>query len=269
MSEREQRELTLSERQGTIGGIPVVFLDGEQSCDVAHGALAAADERAPTPRRREGTARHNEVDSFIAHVKRFAGADSVVFADVAAMRLTAIFDYHPAGAAIRKPNDNDGRASWCKHRSTYEATRSSEWLAWSAIDGKMMAQDDFGDFIEAHLEDLASGEKGEGFPAPMAILELARDLRIHVKGRFERKLDPRTGDHSLVCRQETESTSTSIPRAFLVGLRVFEGSSPYRLEARMRVHLGMLKGCAQVIIQVFVNSPAAADDGAVMTFMFA
>ena len=64
---------------------------------------------------------------------------------------------------------------------------------------------------------------------------MARDLQIHTRGTFTKKLHPTTGDFALVCKQETEASSTPIPRAFLVALPVFEGGPLYQLEARIRM----------------------------------
>jgi uncharacterized protein YfdQ (DUF2303 family) len=101
-----------------------------------------------------------------------------------------------------------------------------------------MTQSAFADWIDQNMEDLTS-ERGKetGFPPPVAVLEMARSLQIHTKGRYERQINPTTGDHSLVCKQESESSSTPIPRAFLLALPVFEGGEFYRVEARIRLQM--------------------------------
>jgi uncharacterized protein YfdQ (DUF2303 family) len=97
-----------------------------------------------------------------------------------------------------------------------------------------MSQEAFADFIDEHFPDLI-GE--EGFPQPMAILEMARNLTINTRGTFTKQLHPTTGDINLVCRQETESTSTVVPRAFLLAIPVFIGGERWRVEARVKVRV--------------------------------
>src|SRR5678816_3485771 len=51
------------------------------------------------PNRREGTAAHQALASFIEHANRFKAENSVIWADAANRRLVSVLDYHPAGAA--------------------------------------------------------------------------------------------------------------------------------------------------------------------------
>ena len=188
---------------------------------------------APAPRRRMGTAMHQELESFVEHVKRFASTSSVIWANVETVMLTAVFDYHPP----RVQGDDKSPAAWCQHRAVYVCPKAPAWLRWMAANDRWMTQEVFAAFIEDLLDDLTSGKDGDAYPAPIAVLEMARGLQLHTKGRFSRKLDPRSGDYSIICQQETESSSTEIPRAFLVALPVFVGGELYRIEARVRCRI--------------------------------
>lgn len=57
------------------------------------------DARLDHPERRIGTAHLTDLESFIAHVNRFKGASSAVFADITptAPKLVAVLDYHDEG----------------------------------------------------------------------------------------------------------------------------------------------------------------------------
>jgi uncharacterized protein YfdQ (DUF2303 family) len=186
--------------------------------------LEALDARRPGPHRRSGTTKLTEVDSFIAFLKRWGGSQTVVYADTAALSLTAVLDDHPEGAST----------AWRQHRAVYSCPRAAEWLAWTGQADQPMSQTAFADWIEARLEDLAIGE---GMPKPTELLTMARDLTIRTKGTFERRVNPTTGDFTLVNKNETEVGSTVIPRAFLVAIPCFEGGDRYRIEARVRFTL--------------------------------
>lgn len=212
-------------------GIAVVLLNKDQRLEVPEELMDKLEERLPKPRRRVGCAVHQEMASFINHVLRFKHDDSAIFADVREETLTAIFDYHPANA-----DHTDAR--WAEHRSQYTCPLSPEWLAWTSKDRKTMRQDDFGDFLEEYLHDMTSGPD---YPTPIDLLEMAREMRIHTQGRYERKLDKTSGESTLVCTTETGASSTKVPRAFLIAIPVFLGGTVYKIECRMqlRMHDGM------------------------------
>jgi uncharacterized protein YfdQ (DUF2303 family) len=206
--------------------------EGTRRVRLASDILAELDKRLPGPTRREGTVLVTEVASFIDFVKRFGGDNTIVYADTKALGFTAVLDDHPAGAA---PMTDAGFAAWRKHRATYSCPRSPEWITWTANDGRALKQDEFADFLEGRLEDMIAAE---GFPKPIDVLGVARQLHIKTKGTFQREVNPTNGDHILVNKQETETGSTVIPRAFLIAVPVFEGGDRYQVEARVRFAIG-------------------------------
>jgi uncharacterized protein YfdQ (DUF2303 family) len=197
---------------------------GGSSVVLAKDLLDALDARRAGPHRRQGTTKLTEVDSFIAFLKRWGSTDTVVYADTAALSLTAVIDDHPAGDA----------SAWRGHRAVYSCPRAAEWIAWTGQADTPMTQTAFADWIEARLEDLVAGD---GMPKPTELLTMARDLTIRTKGTFERKINPTNGDSVLVNKNETEIGSTVIPRAFLVAIPPFEGGPRYQIEARVRFTL--------------------------------
>lgn len=220
----------ISKTMTTIDGIPVL-VDGDQ-VHILNNVLEIADKRGAAPRRRKGTSNHSELASFIEHIIRFKDADSAVFADTGAVRMTAVLDYHQAGA--------DKPPRWGEHRSVYVCPLSEQWRLWTANNGVKLAQDAFAQFIEDNMQDLAS-PTGNGddkdFPMPSDVLTMARNLVIQSKGEFSRSINPTTGESSLVCKNENVTGSTKIPRAFLIGIPVFEAGAMYRVEARMRMDM--------------------------------
>jgi uncharacterized protein YfdQ (DUF2303 family) len=226
------------DRVGLPGAkIPVALIseaddDGSPitSIEVLTGVIEEMDKRAPGPRRRTGSVRLTDEDSFIAFVNRWGTAASVIYADTAALAFTAVLDDHLDG------QDIDG-ARWREHRATYACPRSPEWQAWTANDEKWLTQTAFADFIEARLEDMV---KADACAAPLDVLQMARQLHIRTKGEFRREVNPTTGDSILVNKTETETGSTVIPRAFAIAIPVFEGGERYQIEARVR--FGFVEG---------------------------
>lgn len=217
-----------------VAGIPVIITPAGNA-RVINEALEYADARADKPRRRKGTATHQELASFIDHVNRFKDTNSAVFADTSDVTLTAVLDYHEAGTALA------AQPRWGQHRSVYECPLSTQWQLWTAANGVKMKQDAFAQFIEDNMQDLTSptgNGEDKDLPMPSEVLTMARNLVINSKGVFSRAINPTTGDSSLICKNESDpATSTRIPRAFLLGIPVFEAGRGYRVEARMRMDM--------------------------------
>lgn len=212
--------------------IPVALVRQGESLQPMERVLQIHDERAEAPRRRKGTATFAELASFIDHVNRFKDESSVIFADVTNCDLTAVLDYHLAGAK--------SSPRWGQHRSVYASKLSPQWELWTQHDGQKMVQDVFAQFIEDHMDDLRA-PTGNGadkdLPMPSDVLTMARNLVVKTKGEFSRSFNPTTGESSLVNKYENETTSTKIPRAFLIGIPVFEAGALYAVEARLRLDM--------------------------------
>lgn len=199
---------------------------------VLEDATQAFAELAPGPQRRTGSAKLTDEDSFIAYLKRWGGARTVIYADTAALGFTAVLDDHPEG---------DSATAWRQHRATYACPRSPEWTAWTAIDGKPMTQIQLADFVEARLEDLVTLKDG---PSPLEVLAISRALTIKTKGTYQREINPTNGDRILVCKTETDTGSTIIPRAFAIAIPVFDGEA-VRHHVEVRVRLEVVEGVPQ------------------------
>lgn len=213
--------------------IPVFLETGDGLTRVVAGkeALELLDSRLPGPRRREGAVRLTEVLSLIDYVNRYGDSNTVVYANTKELAFTAVLDEHPPGPGA--PKAGVGTA-WRKFRALYACPRSSEWIAWTQCDGAQMKQEQFADFLEARLEDMAAID---GYPKPIEVLAVARQLNIRTKGEFRREINPTNGDAILVCKSETDTGSTQIPRAFAIVIPVFEQGARYQVEARVRFAL--------------------------------
>lgn len=222
--EAAQASVEIDKRHAAINGVPVGLINGDLR--VLTSVLEAEDARAAAPRRLRGTAKHTTLESFIGHVDRFKDEHSALWADDNS--ITCIFDYH----APRSPR-------WGQHRAIYTAPLSPQWKLWTGAADKLMSQDAFGDLLDLNLGDIAAPQNEEdrqkGFASPSVLANIARSLQITARKFHERKLNPSTGEQTLVFREEHEESSTKIPPGFLLGIPVFVDGKLYRVEARLRI----------------------------------
>lgn len=212
----------------------------------AHGIKAFLDEYLERPERRTGTAVLEELASFIAHVKRFADEDSVVFAKRQPPGLLAVLDYHEMGAI--------GAPRWGQHRAFYAFPLADEWKAWLAANGpgKAMTQAAFAEFIESRIVDVrdpeAMGENtrarlasiGATAAPPWRLLNLSRGLAIRAGVSVQNVVNLATGEAQIeyvTTHQDANGRALDVPSAFVIAIPVFQRGTPYEIAVRLRYRL--------------------------------
>ncbi|WP_380873627.1 hypothetical protein ACFB49_42780 [Sphingomonas sp. DBB INV C78] len=201
------------------------------------------------PRDRRGTANLTSLDSLIAHVNRFHDDDSVIFAsdDRSSPSLTAVLDYHRAGAAA------DPRFG--RHRSHFAFPLSDEWKAWVAQNAKPMKMAEFAAFLEDRIidvlylipdedevsEDLQKYINALGGNAliatPQKLVELSRGLQVYESSAVREAVKLESGEGQISFSVEHTDGSGAplrVPSLFLIGIPVFRNGHPYRIAARLR-----------------------------------
>jgi hypothetical protein len=197
-------------------------------------ALARARRLAedPGPDRREGTAAHQALSSFIEHLKRFKESKAtVVWANPTHRQLVGVLDYHEDGGAPR----------WGKHRSIYPCPLSEAWTAWGGEKGLTLTQDQFAELLDVRDAELHEGAFGDGLqrgkvaPSPAELVTLATTLETfsHLTAKREREASGRTK----VTFSQADGVAGTVapPAAFLINVRVFEDAAPQVLQVRLRV----------------------------------
>lgn len=220
----EQRLQVIAETDPTH--VPV-FVDGSGQVRFAREVADAIASARTAPPRRSGNLWLTELDSFIGAVNRWKTKNTVVLADSKSFGLTAVYNAAPEGG-------DASAAGWGDDLAHYTCPRSDEWKAWTEREGKPMNQEAFANFVDERLADLTSSK---GYPAPLEVLEMARNLLVRQQGTFQRTIDPTTGTGTLICKTEHGAESTKIHRAFMLALSVFEGGQKYGVEARVRFSL--------------------------------
>lgn len=196
------------------------------------------------PLRRTGTATFFDTKSLIAFVNRFAGEQSVVFADPndELPSFTAVIDYH-------EQSENAAEANWLGHRGIYQPRFSDEWEAWREKDGETMAQGDFAAFVEDRIQDVTvphlDDDKLNAFAQlvqgkwaePSDLINVSRSLAISVETRIKNAVTLNTGEIKLVF-EETQTNGAGAPvsvaNLFMLAIPVFYGGPAYRIPVRLR-----------------------------------
>lgn len=224
-------DISIDDNEGNEASIPVRLVErgpGQITVEVMRDVIDEAERQSTGPRRRAGTVELGALDSLIDYVNRFKAEqddETVAFAPINPPGVTVIFDYHGHGS---------GAPGWCGDRAVYKCPLSRQWQLWCKAEGVGFSQLQFGELIEANEVDLY-GDDQLGLASAAKMLETARNLIIRQAGKYERKINPTTGEGTLISVEEHGSESTKIPRAFGLAIPVFEGSDvKYAIECRLR-----------------------------------
>ncbi|MFE5591485.1 DUF2303 family protein [Streptomyces sp. NPDC056549] len=177
-----------------------------------------------TPARKSGNTTVRDAFSFDAYFSKHADDDAEVYADADRLTVTAVLDAHTATAA-----------RWSGHRLTLSLRKTKAWEQWISLDGKLLGQEQFAEFLEDHLPELLE-------PSAATMLEIAQSIQAATKVDFQSGTRLATGERQFKYVENTTAKAgqrgdLTIPETFVVGLVPFEGSDGYRLTARLRYRI--------------------------------
>jgi uncharacterized protein YfdQ (DUF2303 family) len=192
--------------------------DGARTVDLT------GPEYTGIPDRKQGVTVVRDAVSFHAYFDKHHDDDTEIFADAEALTVTAVLDAHTADTA-----------RWSGHRLTLRLRETDAWKQWLTLDGKLMAQEPFAEFLEDHLPELLE-------PSAADMLEIAQSIQGTTKAEFQSGTRLATGQRQLAYVETTTAKAGSkgqltIPETFTVGLVPFEGSEGYKLTARLRYRI--------------------------------
>lgn len=190
------------------------------------GAIATVEHLRDAPLARRGTVAHYEALSFARFVNRFKSQRTVIFADQIGRKFTAALDYHPK-------NTEPSAAGWDLFRTDLTLKHTKSWSEWSAVSGQAMTQEDFAQFLEDHIPDIA-------VPEGAKLVEIARTLEAKTDVQFESHIRAQNGAHRFVYLETVNATAQGtfeIPQDFTLILQPFEGSKQYEVKARFRYRI--------------------------------
>lgn len=177
------------------------------------------------PSRKSGTTVVRDAASFSAFWDKHADEHSEVYADVDRLSVTAVLDA-----------DTVAKARWGGHVLQLSLRETDAWKEWARLDGKLIGQEQFAEFIEDHLPEILK-------PTAADMLEIAQSIEGTSTAEFQSGTRLATGQRALkyvetVTTKAGQKGDLVIPETFVVGLLPFEGlTEGYQVTARLRYRI--------------------------------
>jgi uncharacterized protein YfdQ (DUF2303 family) len=188
----------------------------------------------PRPQRKRGTVVFHDAASLGDYVTTHRIAGTAVYADVRDGEVVAVVNGHqPQPEAVT--DEHSGFPGWGDHRAQLDLRHSHEYKAWTARNGKLTGQVDFAEFLEDNYLDIVN-------PDHATMLEIAQSIEATSNGVFKSKQRLTDGQVALRYEETVDARAgqkgdLQIPETFQVALRVFEGTDPVTLDARLRYRI--------------------------------
>lgn len=203
------------------------FVEGVAFLPQMGSRLESLEKFSATPKRKRGTTTVYDVASLNALLNSNNDGDitRVIYVnrDLTRPSVTAILNDHgPAGPG------------WRDFRVALEFRITPQWAKWSGIDGRMMPQEAFAEFIEDNLGDVAD-------PAGATMLEIATYLEATRTTNFKSAMRLSSGAiqfHNLENMDAKVGVGKiEVPETITLGLSPFVGVPFYKIPARFRYRL--------------------------------
>ena len=172
------------------------------------------------------------------HVVVFDAASfNMVLADNADAGNIAIYiDRNPTKPAVVAVLNGHGKGGpgWGDFRASIEFRPTPQWAKWTGIDGKMMPQTQFAEFIEDNLADIAE-------PVGARMLEIATHLEATRTVNFKSAVRLSNGAVQFHNNEDTEAKVSAgkidVPETFVLALAPLQGLPLYKVPARFRYRI--------------------------------
>lgn len=165
-------------------------------------------------------ARNTEGEDIVEPEYGFGAGELELWADIDQRRITAILD---------------GNNGLREHTATLQLRLSREWTEWAAVDGKLLKQAEFAQFLEDHISTI-------GHPAGGILLDVAQTLQATTSTQFKQQAILANGQRQFRWEETVEaragqSGELQIPNELVLVLRPFQGSDPVQITARFRFQI--------------------------------
>lgn len=203
------------------------------------------DEYKLAPWRKSGSTSLHTCAAFISWTNNHATNSTVIFADAPSLRFTSVIDYHAGSDNV------ETGAAFGRFRAVYSCPTSIEWSAWTKADGKMMSQQEFAEFLEDRVLDIAQVAL-EDLPlrvrdaiqqlqskvaGPAEVMALSRGLAVNIKEKAEVKYDPSSGQRTVrfdETHRDSNGVAIKIPDLFVIKVPIFLEGAVYTIPVRLR-----------------------------------
>ncbi len=184
------------------------------------------DEYREHPRQTKGQFRLRTAGSLVDYLSKHELPQTEIWADLDTSRITAVIDAHQGAG---QP------AGFGHHRAILQLVHTPAWTAWDGINGRLLSQVEFSEFIEQRTIDFVD-------PAGADVLELAQSFQAARSGRFESSQRLNSGETNLVWKEDVQATagksgSIAIPDILELALVPYEGGAAYKVRARLRYRI--------------------------------
>lgn len=200
----------------SVGETPIVIVPEDYR-------VADLEHHLPTPTRKRGTTTLRDVKSFVAVVNADKQSGTRLYGNYTTPGFAAVF------------NDNGSYTpGWQDHKAVFNCPVSTEWTTWLKNSGNKMNQEQFAQFIEDNLPDIA-------VPPAADMLEISRTLEAKKKVNFASGIRLANGQNQLTYEEEISGTAAKgqiqVPEEFTIGIPVLEGGIKYAVTARLRYRI--------------------------------
>lgn len=240
------RQFEISQESGHIADIVAVPKDYELK-----STKSFIDETLPAPRRRRGTSNHTTPDSLSAHISRYKSETTVLFADFKTTRLTAVYNYNPAGG-------KEASALFGDHRAVLNLEKSEELKKWQEFCAESKTSEQMSFFFEERavdlidLSDVPEGHQsrierinkiGGIVAAPNAITKIIPTLKIVETSVVQNTVSISSGESDIIYKNEHSASNgqgekMTVPGWFLIAIPLFKkgffDTIPVRLRYRKK-----------------------------------
>lgn len=195
----------------------------------ANGAVQTIDLTGPRYTghldRKVGGTTVRDAASFLTYYAKHHDESTEVYSDVEALSVTAVLDAHAAD-----------EARFGEHRLILSLRRTKAWQQWLALDGKLVEQDTFANFLEDQLPYLVD-------PDAATMLEIAQSIKATTKAEFQSSSRLQSGERKFSFVEDTKASAgakgdLAIPETFKIAVPPFEGADAYSMTARFKYRLG-------------------------------
>lgn len=200
----------------------VVYVEADGS---GGSHIVDTDRYAEHPRHIEAKRVVGDAESFVRYVtKHVVDGHTEVYADVPSSSVVAVLDSHDAG-----------QGGWQKHTARLELRKTKSWEAWEKVDGVLLQQTEFAEFIEQQALDVRS-------PETAVLIEIAQSFQAKTSVDFEggERLDSgqvRLEYKETVTAKAGQKGHIDIPNELELLLRPYIGGPVYVVYARFRYRL--------------------------------
>lgn len=186
----------------------------------------APDELLTAPRRVSGRSTVYDIDSLKVLWDKHSRPHSEVFGDP---------DRHVITAVLNADEGTGADAGFRDHTIDLVCKETTMWKAWLALDGQLLEQQVFAEFIEERVTDVAE-------PSGAEMLELAQSFEATTSAQFKSSTILSSGQRGLqfeetIAAKAGQTGQLQIPKEFAVALQPFEGGDRYRVSARFRFRI--------------------------------